>query len=379
MKMQARTVGSDLGTDLAALHVDGDCFGYRWCCSNGFNAPRLPIEEVTKVDAQVGNEDRLREAQRFLDNYSDAVAAVVEKVVSSVVHVGVTREARVTQDRRRSFQVQGGGSGVIITPDGYVITNNHVVGDASFIVVTTGDGHEQRAQLVGADPATDLAVVRINATGLSAAEFGDSDALRVGQLVLAIGSPFGFQATVTSGIVSAIGRSLRSESGRLIENIIQTDAALNPGNSGGPLVDSHGRIIGINTAIIAYAQGICFAIPSATAKWVAGLLIKEGKVRRGYLGIAAQLRQLHPAIVHAYHLTSDRAVEVIEVMPQSPAAHAGIRPGDVIIAINGTQVNSLDDIHRLLNRLPLGSRLAASVLRGGERLELTMTLLEQTA
>lgn len=325
------------------------------------------------------NEDRLREAQRTLDAYSEAVAAVVEKVMPSVVHVGVMREGRTLRNGRQRFQVRAGGSGAIITPDGYVITNNHVVSGATDIAITLADGHEHSAQLVGADPVTDLAVVRVDGMGMPAAEFGDSDGLRVGQLVLAIGSPFGFQATVTSGIVSAVGRSLRSESGRLIENIIQTDAPLNPGNSGGPLVDSHGRVVGVNTAIIAYAQGICFAIPSATAKWVAGLLIKEGRVRRGYLGIAAQLRKLPRAVVWANNLTSDRGVEVLEVMPRSPAEYAGLRPGDVIVRLDGTPINGVDDIHRFLNRMSPGSRVTVTALRGSERFERTMTLLEQTA
>jgi len=326
---------------------------------------------------QEDNEGNLARAQGFLDAYSDAVAAVAERITPSVVHVGTTREARVRG--RGRFQIEAGGSGVIIAPDGYIVTNNHVVAEAARITVTLADGRELPAQLVGADPATDLAVVRVDAAGLPAAEFGDSDALRVGQLVLAVGSPFGFQATVTSGIVSAIGRSLRSQSGRLIENIIQTDAPLNPGNSGGPLVDAHGRVVGINTAIIAYAQGICFAVPSATARWVAGLLIKEGRVRRGYLGIAAQLKKLHPAVVRAYGLPRDWAVEVMEVTPNSPAALAGMHAGDVILALNGAPVDSVDEIHRRLNRAAPGTPLSITILRGGERLELSTTLLEQTA
>ncbi|MHB1133564.1 MAG: S1C family serine protease [Chloroflexota bacterium] len=325
------------------------------------------------------NEERLREATALLDGFSDAIAAVAEKVIPSVVHVGVTREMT---DRRRGnqpFRAQGGGSGVIIAPDGYALTNNHVVAGSQAISVTLADGRELPATLTGADPATDLAVVRIAALGLPAAEFGDSEALRVGQLVLAMGSPFGFQATVTSGIVSAIGRSLRSESGRLIENIVQTDAPLNPGNSGGPLLDTHGRVVGINTAIIAYAQGICFAIPSATARWVAGLLIKEGRVRRGYLGISAQVQSLHPALVHALGLQKNTAVQVVEVAANSPAALAGVRADDLIFAIGGDGVHTVDDVHRLLNRSELGSTLTLSIIRGAQRLELKATLLEQTA
>lgn len=323
--------------------------------------------------------DRLREAQNFLDAYSDAVAAVAEQVMPTVAHVGVTREVRMPRRGPQTFQMQGGGSGVIITPDGYILTNNHVVGGAREVTVTLADGRQLPARLVGGDDATDLAVVRVDAVDLPAIEFGDSDRLRVGQLVLAIGSPFGFQATVTSGIISAIGRSLRSESGRLIENIIQTDAPLNPGNSGGPLVDSHGRLVGVNTAIIAYAQGICFAIPSATARWVAGLLIKEGRVRRGFLGITAQLRQLPPGTRRGYNVPVERGVEVMEVMPRGPAQAAGLRSGDIIVGINGETVNGIDDVHRILNRAPLGSFITISVLRGGERLELRTMLLEQSA
>jgi S1-C subfamily serine protease len=324
-------------------------------------------------------DDRLRRAAEFLDAYSDAVARVAEVVTPSVVHVGIARDSRGPQRPGQPFQMRGGGSGVIITPDGYVLTNNHVVAGATGIVVTLSDGRELPARPVGADAATDLAVVRVDAADLPAAEFGDSDSLRVGQLVLAIGSPFGFQATVTSGIVSAIGRSLRSESGRLIENIIQTDAPLNPGNSGGPLVDSHGRVVGINTAIIAYAQGICFAIPSGTARWVAGLLIKEGRVRRGYLGITAQLRRLPQADIWANGVAGDRGVEVMEVMPGSPAETAGLRAGDVVIAVDGTRINSIDDIHRLLNRTAPGARVRVEILRAGRRHQLSATLLELTA
>lgn len=323
--------------------------------------------------------DRLVWAEQYLDAQSEAIAAVVDKVMPSVVHISTTRQAQSPGRGRQSFQVQAGGSGVIMTPDGYVLTNNHVLSGATTIVVTLQDGREVPARLVGADPATDLAVARIDATGLPAAAFGDSDSLRVGQLVLAIGSPLGFQATVTSGIVSAIGRSLRSESGRLIENIIQTDAPLNPGNSGGPLVDSHARVVGINTAVIAYAQGICFAIPSATVKWVAGLLIKEGKVRRCYLGISAQMRVIHPAVTRSNRTDTDRGVEVLEVMPNSPASYAGLLPRDIIVLINGATVGSIDDIHRLLNRISPGARLTISVLRSGRRLELAATLFEQTA
>lgn len=318
------------------------------------------------------------EARRWLDAYSDAVSTVASRVTASVVHVSVSREVQVPR-RGQTFQMQAGGSGVIITPDGYVLTNNHVVAGARSITCTLADGRELPAQIIGTDPATDLAVIRVDADRLVPAEFGDSDALRVGQLVLAIGSPFGFQATVTSGIVSAIGRSLRSESGRLIENIIQTDAPLNPGNSGGPLVDSRGCVVGINTAIIAYAQGICFAVPSATARWVAGLLIKEGRVRRGYLGITAQIRRLDPAMARAVGYARAQGVAVMEVMRDSPAERAGLRAGDVIVALNGEEVGSVDDIHHHLNRAEPGSVVDLAYVRDGRRQQTFVTLLELAA
>ncbi|MHB1005185.1 MAG: S1C family serine protease [Chloroflexota bacterium] len=323
--------------------------------------------------------ERLANAQRWLDSYSEAVTALAEQVTPSVVNVAVAREVMVPRGGGRTFQMQGGGSGVIIAPDGYVLTNNHVVAGSRETTITLADERELSAQVVGTDPATDLAVVRVSAVGLQAAEFGNSDTLKVGQMVLAIGSPFGFQATVTSGIVSAIGRSLRSESGRLIENIIQTDAPLNPGNSGGPLVDSRGRVVGINTAIIAYAQGICFAIPSATARWVAGLLIKEGRVRRCYLGITAQISRLPHALVRALSLSSDRSVQVTEVIANSPAAYAGMQPGDLVLSLNGTPVDNVDDIHRFLNRVSPGEGVYVRVLRRGAVLDLSTTLLEQSA
>jgi S1-C subfamily serine protease len=322
---------------------------------------------------------RLQWAKSLLDAHSEAIAVVVDEVLPSVVHIGVTQEARDPYHGGRTFQRQAGGSGVIMAPDGYVITNNHVIAKSNDIKVTLSSGQEFTGELVGCDPATDLAVIRASVGGLPAAEFGNSNGLRVGQFVLAIGSPFGFQETVTSGIVSAVGRSLRSESGRLIENIIQTDAPLNPGNSGGPLVESSGRVIGINTAIIAYAQGICFAIPSDTARWVAGMLIKEGRVRRGYLGITAQMRPLQYGPRPLQGNSPETGVEVIEVMNGSPADRAGLLPHDVLIAINETVVNNIDDIHRLLSRLSPGSAVTITAIRNNRKRRFSATLLEQSA
>jgi S1-C subfamily serine protease len=255
-----------------------------------------------------------------------------------------------------------------------VLTNSHVVHSAQRLEVTLADGRALPAQPVGEDPATDLAVIRINAAGLPTAQLGDSDRLRVGQLVIAIGNPLGFQATVTAGVVSALSRSLRSQSGQLIENIIQTDAPINPGNSGGPLVDSRGRVVGINTAIIQGAQGIGFAVPVNTARWVAGLLIKDGRVRRSFLGITSEVTPVHVRVAREHGLREAKGVGVIQVMRGSPAELAGIQVGDIIIGLNGTPVTSLDDIPRFLSRAAIGATMEVTVLRRNQRLDLNAVL-----
>ncbi len=266
----------------------------------------------------------------LLDAYSRAVITVVEAVGPAVV--GIT----VKNARSEGNAEQGGtGSGVIITPDGYILTNDHVVRGAKGLTVTLQDGTSLDAQLIGTDPATDLALIRAGGATLHYAAMGDSSGLRVGQLVIAIGNPFGFQSTVSTGVVSALGRALRSGEGQLIENIIQHTAPLNPGNSGGPLVDSRGRIVGINTAIIVMAQGIGFSIPSDTAKWVVSQLLTLGRVRRGHLGISAQQRPLSRRLVRFYGLGMEYGVEVMGVAPGSPAARGGLREGDVIVGIDG--------------------------------------------
>jgi S1-C subfamily serine protease len=263
---------------------------------------------------------------------------------------------------------EGAGSGMIVAPDGFVLTNHHVVEDAAEIEVSTTDGGTFAAQLVGADPATDLAVVRAGANGLPSIALGDSDAARVGQLVIAIGNPLGFQNTVSTGVISALGRTLRGQAGRLIENVIQTDVPLNPGNSGGPLVDSRGRVIGINTAIIGMAQGISFSVPVNTARWVMGELFTRGKVRRAYLGLAGQARPLGRRAQRYFGLATTSAVEVISVETNGPAQRAGLREKDRIVALNGQSVATVDDIHRLLTTHPPGTPLALTVLRdGGQR------------
>ncbi len=294
-----------------------------------------------------------------LDAYSRAVVRVVETVGPAVVNIAVTH---------RRHGPGGAGSGALIAPDGYVLTNSHVVHGAERIQVSLTDGRELPADLVGEDPATDLAVIRVVQSAAQAAlpyaQFGDSDALRVGQLVIAIGNPFGFQSTVSTGVVSALGRGMRSQDGRLIDNIVQHTSPLNPGNSGGPLVDWRGRIVGINTAIIMMAQGIGFSIPANTAQWVISQLLTRGRVRRGYLGIAGGHRPLDRRVVRFHGLTEAQAVEVHSVQSPGPAHDAGLRQGDLIVAINGTTVRTVDDLHRFLSDWPIGEAAELTVVRG---------------
>ena len=312
----------------------------------------------------------------ILDVYSQAVTKVVAKVGPSIVHVRIKKKGRA-RHRAIPYESEGSGSGVIIAPDGYAVTNNHVVEAADTIEVSLPDGSAYSAEPIGQDPATDLALLRISGSGLPIALLGDSDNLRVGQLAIAIGNPLGFQNTVTTGVISALGRSLRSRSGRLIENIIQTDAALNPGNSGGPLVDSRGLVIGINTAIIQFAQGICFAIPVNTMRWVVSLLFKEGKVTRGYLGIAGQKVPLPVRIVRHFQLHHDTGVQVIDVVPNSPAHITGLKAGDVIISLNHSPISSVDEIHRHLSKDIIGNKLELVVLRDWtNRLEMSVVPAE---
>ena len=314
--------------------------------------------------------------EELLDAYSRAVVGVVEKVGPAVVSIGVTLSGPPASGRRGrpgpQAEQHGAGSGVIITPDGYLLTNNHVVENASQVEIGLTDGRTLPAEVVGTDPATDLALVRAGAAGLPAAELGDSGALRVGQLAIAIGNPLSFQSTVSTGVISALGRTLRSQSGRLIENIIQTDVPLNPGNSGGPLVDSRGRVIGINTAIIAMAQGISFAIPVNTARWVVTELITRGKVRRAYLGLSGQARPVSRRVQRYFELPQSTVVEVLAVEANGPAQRAGLREGDRIVALDGQAVANVDDVHRLLSNQPAAMPLKLSVLRDQERLELSV-------
>ena len=302
-----------------------------------------------------------------LDPYSLTVISAAEKINPSVVNIDVVKK---TASFRPPQEIRGGGSGFIFTDDGFILTNSHVVHDSNRIHVTLFDGETYQADLIGDDPDTDLAVIRITASKLASVSFGNSGSLKVGQLVVAVGNPYGFQYTVTAGVVSALGRALRSSSGRLIQNIIQTDAALNPGNSGGPLVTSSGHVVGVNTALIAPAQGISFAIASDTAKFVAAQLIKEGKVRRGYVGIAGQTVPLHRQIVRFNNLAVSHGILVISVAKGSPADKAEIREGDILVAFAGETIQNLDDLHRILTEKQVGAAAELVVLRNFKKMSL---------
>ena len=304
----------------------------------------------------------------LLDAYSGAVVSAAEKVSPSDAKIEVTQTARSRNGESR--ERQGGGSGFIFTPDGLVLTNSHVVHDATRIQVALPDGRQLPAHLIGDDPATDLAVIRVDSPNLAAVDLGDSQRLQVGQLAIAIGNPYGFQYTVTAGVVSALGRSLRSYSGRMIDDVIQTDASLNPGNSGGPLVSSDGKVIGVNTATIMGAQGLCFAIGINTAKFVASRLLTHGRIRRAYIGIEAQTVPLHRRIVRFYDLPEETGVMVIGVEKGSPAQKGGLKEGDVIIALGRQAVAGVDDLHRLLTDSQVSVKNTVTIIRRTERLDL---------
>lgn len=323
-------------------------------------------------------EEKERQA---LDAYSQAVVEAVEHVGPAVVSVGMSRRPPEQLARRGLGEMHGSGSGFVIAPDGFVLTNSHVVNKADRIDVHFADGSVRQASLVGDDPHSDLAVLRIPDSGLPSASLADSSALRVGQLVVAIGNPLGFQATVTAGVISALGRTLRSQSGRLIEGIIQTDAALNPGNSGGPLVDFRGQVIGVNTAIIAGSQGICFAISSNTARQVASQLINFGSVRRAYLGVILQMGRIRRRIAARHGFEHETAALVTEVADDGAARKAGIRAGDLIVKAGERTVVTPDDVQTALGQHRIGEPLAVEVLRADERvvIETLPTLLQEAA
>lgn len=309
--------------------------------------------------------------EELLDSYSKTIARAVEKVGPAVVNI---RVHKINREKQRGQESGGSGSGFVIAPDGFILTNSHVVHGADKIEATLADGEVFHADLIGEDPEADLAVIRINAPQqLSYAHLANSNSIRVGQIAVAIGSPYGFQQTVTAGVVSALGRSMRSQSGRLIDNVIQTDAALNPGNSGGPLVNSRGEVIGVNTAVILPAQGICFAIASNTAEFVAAWLIKEGRIRRSWIGVMGQNAPIHRRVVRFHHLAAENGVLVAGTEPNSPANRAGLLEGDVIVAFGSEPVSSIDELHRHLVAKAIGVPTVFTIIRHTEKLDLVIT------
>ncbi len=303
----------------------------------------------------------------LLDAYSNAVVNAADEVSPAVVKIDVRKSGAA-----RGREGGGSGSGFIITPDGFILTNSHVVHGADRVEVTLADGRRPDAHVIGSDPDTDLAVVRIYAPNLKPVRLANSEQLRVGQLAIAIGNPYGFQYTVTAGVVSALGRSFRSNSGRLMDNIIQTDAALNPGNSGGPLVNSRGEVIGVNTAVILPAQGLCFAIAINTAKYIAGWLIKDGVIHRAYLGVGGQTTKIHRRIVRHYSLPIETGMLIVAVEPASPAGRAGLREGDLIVEFSGHPIASVDDLHKQLTGAQVGVRSQLTIIRGTEKLQVEL-------
>jgi S1-C subfamily serine protease len=326
-------------------------------------------------DSEHGRTDRLPPValdDEIMDAYSRAVITAAERVSPSVVYIEVHQPVRSRRGNapRVPREARGSGSGFIFTPDGFILTNSHVVHAAKGIEVTVSDGHKYQADLIGDDMDTDLAVIRINAPNLVPAYLGEAQEIRVGQLVVAIGNPFGFQYSVTAGVVSALGRSLRAQSGRLMDDVIQTDAALNPGNSGGPLVNSRGEVIGVNTAMILPAQGISFATSIDTAKFVASRLIRDGRVSRSYIGLAGQNVPLPRRIVRYYSLTVESGILIVSFEANSPARNAGLREGDIIVGFDDHPTAGIDDLHKLLSDDRIGHKSSLVVIRGTEKLSL---------
>jgi len=317
--------------------------------------------ETAKVLQDIPQSD-----DQLLDAYSRSVSAAAELLSRSVVNIEVEHAAQTARGKRTAG---GSGSGFVFTPDGYIFTNSHVVNEAESIKVTLPDGQSVQGTLIGEDPHSDLAVIQVWAPGLVPAKLGDSRTLKPGHLVVAVGSPYGFQSTVTAGVVSALGRSMRAQSGRLIDNIIQTDAALNPGNSGGPLANSRGEVIGVNTAVIMPAQGICFAVPINSAKSIAVALMRDGHVRRAYLGVGLQNIELSRKLARFHEIENHGATLILSVEPNSPADKAGLHDGDAIIAINGHPINSADDLHRLLLETSDNSSCTITAVRHSQKMD----------
>jgi S1-C subfamily serine protease len=338
--------------------------------------------------ADVPSQTALHGDDNLLDAYSRAVIEAAEKVSPSVVYIQVTSEPKGRGFGRRGAQgpkapseVTGSGSGFVFTPDGFILTNSHVVHGATRIDVALMDGRRFQAELIGDDPDTDLAVIRITAPNLVPAQLGSSQSIRVGQLVIAIGNPYGFQYSVTAGVVSALGRSLRAQSGRLMDGVIQTDAALNPGNSGGPLVNSRGEVIGVNTATILPAQGICFATSIDTAKFVAARLIRDGKISRSYIGVAGQNVPIPRRIVRFYQLPEESGVLLVSFESNSdtsPAKQAGLLAGDLIVDFDGQAIRGIDDLHKLLTDERIGKKVPVTVIRGTQKLTFEVLPREST-
>jgi S1-C subfamily serine protease len=327
------------------------------------------FNETNPVASQRVREEMQLDDSELLDAYSRTVVSAVARVAPAVVNINVKQRVSA---QRRERELSGNGSGFVIAPDGFILTNSHVVHDASAITVNMSDGREYPAELTGDDPDTDLAVIRVDAPQLTHVRLADSENLRVGQLVIAIGNPFGFEASVTAGVISALGRSMHAQSGRLIDNVIQTDAALNPGNSGGPLVNSAGEVVGVNTAMIRPAQGICFAIASNTAKFVAGWLIKDGRIRRGYIGVAGQNVPIHRRIVRFYGLPLETAVLIVSVEKNSPAERAGLRHGDLIVAFNRQPIGTVHHLHKVLVSEQINVSANLTIIRHTEKLDVAI-------
>jgi len=335
--------------------------------STTFQSAIVPLTVTTNSQASEGGDAsrplKVPADADLLDAYSHAVIGVVGQVGPAVISV-----AGHPADSER-----GQGSGFVITPDGFALTNSHVAHGRERLRATTEDGDGIDARLIGDDPSTDLALLRLAARDLPHAELGNSDGLQVGQLVIAMGNPFGFRSTVSTGVVSALGRAMRSQQGRLIENIVQHTAPLNPGNSGGPLVDSRSRVVGINTAIIAMAQGLGFAVPATTAQWVVGELLAHGRVRRLSLGVTVGIVPIPRRVAHDLDLLTDQTIEVVEVLPGSPASAAGLAPGDWIVSAGGRIIASTDDLHRVLSSLKAERKVGLQIMRDQRLLEINIT------